>query len=227
MKTQILSALAYASTALAQGFIFERLNKSDAALLIVDHQIGLLSIVGDVEPTKFRNAIFAHAALGPLFGLPVVITSSADTGANGMVPAEILQSNPNATIVKRAGEVNSWDSPEFRAAVEATGKRQMIIAGVTTDICTTFLALSLREAGYSVWANTEASGTFDKSLSDNANRRMESAGVHLMGLFALISDLMRDWRSTPGAVEVLPFVDRYIPAYSWVARAHTDAIANN
>lgn len=117
--------------------------------------------------------------------------------------------NPNAPIVKRSGEVNAWDSPEFRAAVEATGKSQIIIAGITTDICTTFLSLSLIEAGYSVWANTEASGTFDKTLADNG-----SCWSKLMGLFAIIGDLMRDWRNNPGVVEVIPFADKYIPRYA-------------
>src|SRR5436190_4196429 len=76
-------------------------------------------------------------------------------------------------------------------------------------IGTTFLALSLVEAGYSVFANTEASGTFNPLLAADANRRMEQAGVQLMGMFAIAMDLMRDWRSNPGLDQVLPFLDTY------------------
>ena len=115
---------------------------------------------------------------------------------------------PNAPYIRRNGEVNAWDNAEFRKAVEATGKKQIIIAGITTDVCTSFLALSLLEAGYTVFANTEASGTFNDKLAFDANRRMEKAGVHLMGMFAIAMDLMRDWRNTPGAKEVLPFMDQ-------------------
>lgn len=86
--------------------------------------------------------------------------------------------------------------------------------------------MSLIEDGYSVWANTDASGTFDNKLAADANRRMEQAGVHLMGMFGITMDLMRDWRNTPGAAEVLPFLDTYLPQYSLVARAHGDAILN-
>lgn len=75
-------------------------------------------------------------------------------------------------------------------------------------IGTSFLALSLVEAGYDVWANTDASGTFNEKLAADANRRMEQAGVHLMGLFGVTMDLMRDWRNTPGSAEVLPFLDK-------------------
>jgi hypothetical protein len=75
---------------------------------------------------------------------------------------------------------------------------------------TAFLALSLVDEGYEVYANTEASGTFDKRLADDANRRMEKSGVTLMGFFAIVCDLMRDWRLTPGLNELLPFLDQYV-----------------
>jgi hypothetical protein len=73
---------------------------------------------------------------------------------------------------------------------------------------TSFLALSLRAEGYEVFANTDASGTFNDKLAADANRRMEAAGVHLMGMFGIAMDLMRDWRNTPGSAEVLPFMDK-------------------
>lgn len=69
------------------------------------------------------------------------------------------------------------------------------------------MAQSLRQEGYSVWANTDASGTFNGKLAADANRAMEQAGVHLAGLFGIAMDLMRDWRNTPGSAELLPFLD--------------------
>lgn len=91
---------------------------------------------------------------------------------------------------------------------------------------TSFLALSLVDAGYEVFANTDASGTFDIRLAEDANRRMEKAGVTLMGLFGIVCDLMRDWRQTPGLAEVLPFLDKYQFAYGLVARHHAGALQN-
>lgn len=140
---------------------------------------------------------------------------------------EIIDMHPNATFVRRQGEVNAWDNADFRAAVKATGKKQLIISGIVTEVCksassfdcnfksrhadrlgTAFLALSLIDEGYEVFANTDASGTFDTRLAEDANRRMERAGVTLMGLFAIVCDLMRDWRSTPGLDQLLPFLDK-------------------
>lgn len=119
----------------------------------------------------------------------------------------------------------------------------MILAGITTDVCpsplvspsgtypltsykigTLYLALSLRAEGYTVFANTEASGTFSKDLAADANRRMENSGVILMGMFSVVMDLMRDWRNTPGSATVLPFLDTYLPAYGYIARAHEGAV---
>jgi nicotinamidase-related amidase len=133
---------------------------------------------------------------------------------------------PTAPLIKRRGEVDAWDNPEVRAALEATGRKQIIVAGITTDVCTAFFALSLRAEGYSVWANIEASGTTTELVRDISNMRMMNAGVNVVSWFAIVCDLMRDWRNTPGATELMPFFDMYMPAYGMVARAHKAAILN-
>ncbi|KAJ5188028.1 hypothetical protein N7491_004351 [Penicillium cf. griseofulvum] len=205
---------------------WNRLDKDKAALLVIDHQVGLAQLVRDFNTNDFRNNILGHAALGNVFNLPTVLTSSSDSGPNGLLLKEITEMHPNATFVRRQGEVNAWDNADFRAAVKATGKKQLIIAGIVTEVCTSFLALSLIDAGYEVFANTDASGTFDVKLAEDANRRMEKAGVTLMGLFGIVCDLMRDWRATPGLNEVLPFLDKYQFAYGLVARHHAGSIQN-
>lgn len=60
-------------------------------------------------------------------------------GPNGPLPKEIIQMHPNAPYIRRNGEVDAWDNPEFRAAVEATGRRQVILAGIVTEVCTLWL----------------------------------------------------------------------------------------
>lgn len=139
--------------------------------------------------------------------------------------------HPTAPFIKRNGEVNAWDNTDFKAAVKATGKKQVILAGITTDVslfllaqrtsppeltlesqniqvCTAFLALSLRAEGYSVFANSDASGTFDVKTAQDANDRMRAAGIQVLSMFAIACELMRDWRSTPGQKEMLPFFDQ-------------------
>lgn len=116
---------------------------------------------------------------------------------------------PDVPVVRRFGEVDAWDSPDFRAAVEATGRKQIIVAGITTDLCVSFLALSLREAGYHVVVNAEASGTFDPRVAQDAKDRMRQAGVQVMNLFSINGELFRDWRNTsPSAAETVPFINK-------------------
>ncbi|KAF2202521.1 isochorismatase hydrolase-like protein [Delitschia confertaspora ATCC 74209] len=205
---------------------WERLDKNNSMLLILDLQVGLYQLSRDWDHTLYRDNMMAHAELGKLFDIPVVMTTSSEAGPNGPLPKEILEMYPNAPLIKRQGEVNAWDNADFRAAIKATNKTQVIVAGITTDVCTTFLALSLRAEGYSVFANVEASGTTTPLIRDVSNSRMEGAGVQLLSLFSIVCDLMRDWRSTPGAKEVLPFLDRYLPAYGMLARGHAAAINN-
>jgi nicotinamidase-related amidase len=79
--------------------------------------------------------MLAHAGLGKLFDLPVVLSTSAQSGPNGPLPKAILDMYPDVPVVARQGEVDAWDNPEFRKAIEATGKKQVILAGITTDVC--------------------------------------------------------------------------------------------
>lgn len=84
---------------------WERINQNDSALLIVDHQVGLYGITRDMDPTVFRESILAHASLGKLFNIPVVMTTSAETGPNGPLPKEITDMYPGVEVVQRKGEV--------------------------------------------------------------------------------------------------------------------------
>ena len=77
-----------------------------------------------------------------------------------------------------------------------------------------------------MWANAEASGTTSELLRSISNDRMRDAGVQVVSFFSIVCDLMRDWRSTPGAKELLPFFDKYYPAYGMLARGHRAAIQN-
>ncbi|KAF8892306.1 Isochorismatase-like protein [Gymnopilus junonius] len=193
----------------AANYKFERINKDDVALLVVDHQIGLFQLVRNYEPKQYRNSILAHAAIGKVFNLPTVLTTSAET--------EIVEMHLNAPFIKRNGEVDAWDNSDFCAAVRATG-------GITTDVCTTLLALALVREGYIVFANAEASGAHSQRITDDANDRMRAAGVHVLSSFAVVCDLMRDWKDTPGSKELLPYFDKYLAVYGYLARGHAAAV---
>src|SRR5690606_9057425 len=106
------------------------------------------------------------------FNLPAVITTSASDGPNGPVLPVITQTLPNAPVIHRPGEINAWDNAEFVAAVEKTGRKKLIVAGVSTEVCVAFVALSAINAGYDVYAVIDASGTWNKLVQEVAVARM-------------------------------------------------------
>jgi hypothetical protein len=70
-----------------------------------------------------------------LFNIPIILTTTADNGPNGPIMEEIRQMHPNAPFIRRIGEVNAYDNSEFRAAIEATGRKQVIIGALLTEVC--------------------------------------------------------------------------------------------
>lgn len=174
---------------------YRRLDKNQAAVLLVDHQAGLLSLVRDIEPDKFKNNVLAVADIAKYFKLPTVLTTSFEDGPNGPLVPELKQTLPDAAFIPRPGQINAWDNEDFVKAVKATGRKQLIIAGVVTEVCVAFPALSALAEGFEVFVVTDASGTFNEVTRDAAWNRMSEAGAQLMTWFGLACELHRDWRN--------------------------------
>ena len=174
---------------------YRRLDKQSAAVLLVDHQTGLLSLVRDIEPDLFVNNVLALADLARYFELPTLLTTSFENGPNGPLLTELKERFVDAPYIARPGQINAWDNEEFVAAVKATGRQQLIIAGVVTEVCVAFPTLSAIEEGFEVFVVTDASGTFNALTRDSAWARMSAAGVQLMSWFGVACELHRDWRN--------------------------------
>lgn len=174
---------------------YSRLNKDDAAVLLIDHQVGLMSLVRDINPDAFKNNVLATADLAAYFNLPTILTTSFEDGPNGPLLPELVEKFPDAPMIARPGQINAWDNEDFVAAVKATGKKQLIIAGIVTEVCVAFPALSALEEEFEVFVVTDASGTFNEITRNAAWDRMSKAGAQLMSWFGIACELHRDWRN--------------------------------
>lgn len=190
---------------------YKRLDKNDAAVLMVDHQAGLLSLVRDIDPDKFKNNVLALADAAKYFGLPTILTTSFEDGPNGPLVPELKELFPDAPYIARPGQINAWDNEDFVAAVKATGKKQLIVAGVLTEVCVAFPVLSAIEEGYDVFVVTDASGTFNQITRDAAWDRMSAAGAQLTSWFGMACELHRDWRNDIEGLGAL--FSNHIPDY--------------
>ncbi|AMB79909.1 MULTISPECIES: isochorismate family cysteine hydrolase YcaC [Pseudomonas] len=198
---------------------YKRLDKDQAAVLLVDHQTGLLSLVRDIDPDKFKNNVLALADLAKYFNLPTILTTSFEDGPNGPLVPELKAIFPDAPYIARPGQINAWDNEDFVKAIKATGKKQLIIAGVVTEVCVAFPALSALEAGFDVFVVTDASGTFNEITRHSAWDRMSSSGAQLMTWFGLACELHRDWRNDVEGLGAL--FSNHIPDYRNLITSYT------
>ena len=176
-------------------FKYNRLDKNNCAALLVDHQTGLANLVHDFSPDEFKNNVLALADCAKYFKLPTILTTSFEDGPNGPLVPELKALFPDAPYIARPGNINAWDNEDFVAAVRKTGRKQLIIAGVVTDVCVAFPTLSALQEGYQVFVVTDASGTFDQGVRTAALMRMQQAGAELVNRFAVACELHRDWRN--------------------------------
>lgn len=176
----------------------------DTAILLIDHQVGTMQLIKNLPlDTVVRNTL-ALAKAARILNMPVVLTSSQEDRLQGPLIPQLKQILPEAfeRRVQRAGIVNAWADPHFRNAAISTGRRNLIMAGVTTDVCLVFPTISAVEMGYRVQAVLDASGSPFLQSEDFSQRRMEKAGVVLTATNTAIAELAQDW-STPAGTQLI------------------------
>ncbi|WP_313413418.1 hydrolase [Stenotrophomonas sp.] len=169
------------------------IDPDNAAMLLIDHQSGLFQTIGDMPFTSVRAHATALAKMATLAKMPVITTASVPQGPNGPLIPEIHEAAPHALYVARKGEINAWDNPEFVAAVKATGRKQLIIAGTITSVCMAFPSIAAVADGYQVFAVIDASGTYSKMAEEITLARVVQAGVVPMDTAAVASEIQRTW----------------------------------
>jgi len=208
---------------------YTRLSPNNSAILFIDLQTGLFDGVADQSQVDFKNNVLALVDAATVFNLSAVLTTSFETGPNGPMLPEIVNAFPNVSIIRRPGQINAFDNPDFVTAVNNTGMTKLIIAGISTDVCVTFAALSAIDLGYDVYAVIDASGTWSPLVRETAMQRMQAAGVHMMSWDAVASELQADWRNptAPGYAQLLsvylPFYGNLVTLYNYVPPNATNA----
>ena len=173
---------------------------ADSALLLIDHQTGTMKLIKNLPLADARRNTLALAKAARILNIPVVLTSSQEEKLQGPLMPELAGILPDAFAarVRRAGIVNAWNDRNFVAAVEKTGRKNLIMAGVTTDVCLVFPTISAVRAGYNVQAVMDASGSPFEISEEMARRRMEREGVVLTATNTVMAELAQDWSRPEG-----------------------------
>jgi nicotinamidase-related amidase len=168
------------------------LTPQNAVLALIDYQPEQYAGVGSVG----RDELLAHVTMlgrvATSFQLPVVLSTVYVKHGMSGTNKELREALPGVPEIDRT-TMNSWEDPEFRAAVERTGRKKLVIAGLWTEVCVVFPTLDALRAGYQVYVVADAIGGVSPVAHESAMQRMMQAGAIPISVLGLACELQRDW----------------------------------
>lgn len=181
-----------------------RFNLDDTAMILIDHQVGTNTWASSTPLALLQRNVTILAKFAKGTNMPLVLTSSQETNVNVQGPLmpelETIAPKEFGARIKRKGVVNAWDDEDFANACRMTGRRNFVMAGVTTDVCMVSPAISALEEGFNVQVVCDACGSGNQIAEEMSWRRMERAGVRLTSTNAMVAELVKNWASPAGAV---------------------------
>jgi len=162
------------------------------AVLLIDQQAGLAFGVGSADRQTLLGNVVALARTAVVFGLPVIVSTSATKVYSGPLMPAIASALPSVRTIERRN-MNLWEDEAARSAVKKTGRRRLLVSGLLTEACVSFPVLSALAEGYEVFVVADACGGLTPTSHELALRRMESAGAQLTSWIQVLLELQRDW----------------------------------
>lgn len=189
------------------------LSRDNTVLLLTDHQVGLYTGVRDITVGELKHNVVALAKAARILGVPVVITATMTDGMWGPVIPELLAAVPEVQPIVRS-KINAWEDPRVVTAIVKTSRRQLVVAGVSLEICATYPALSAKAAGYDARVVLDASGTFSEAKRSAGLARLAGAGIPVMDYASVAVEMLGD-NNDPKAQEVYGALDMPFATLVW------------
>jgi len=170
------------------------LTPQNAAFIVIDYQPVQVNSIASMERQRLVSNILRASKAALLYGLPIVhSTVNVKTGINKPPIAPLRKLLDKVPTYDRTS-INAWEDIEFRKAVEATGRKKLIMTALWTEACLTFPALDAMREGYEVYVVADAIGGTSVTAHDMALRRVEQAGGKMISVTQMFCELQRDWR---------------------------------
>jgi nicotinamidase-related amidase len=192
------------------------LTPEESVLLLIDHQPFQFANLHSHEPTMIQNNVIGLAKTAKVYGVPTVLTTVLEE-RGGLLIQGLQDVFPEQKPINRT-TLNAWEDERVVEAVEATGRKKLIVAGLYTEICVAMPAIQALGDGYEVYVVTDASGGVSAEAHEMAVRRMVQAGAVPMTWFAVLGELQRDWarlETAAGLAEVMPHAGGGGIAFAW------------
>jgi nicotinamidase-related amidase len=182
-----------------------RMTRGNAAVLLIDHQVGLFTGVRDLTVSELKHNVVGLARAARILGLPVIAATTARDSMWGPTIPELREVIGDGEILDRSS-VNAWDDDRFVKAVRATGRDHLIVAGLSFEVCASLPAISAREAGYEPVVAIDACGTFTYHKREAGIARLTVLGIQVSDYATLIIEIMAD-NADPQANDVYAALD--------------------
>ncbi|HDJ1439006.1 hydrolase [Serratia rubidaea] len=191
---------------------FQLLDPTNSALIFIDHQPQMAFGVANIDRQQLKNNVVALAKAGKIFNVPTLFTSVETESFSGYIWPELLAVHPDSQPIERTS-MNSWEDAAFVRAVEATGRKKLVISALWTEVCLTFPALMALEAGYEVYVVTDTSGGTSTDAHERAIDRMVQAGAVPVTWQQVLLEYQRDWARKESYDAVMDLVREHSGAY--------------
>jgi nicotinamidase-related amidase len=170
---------------------YEALTSENAALILVDHQVGLMTGVRDYSTGELKHNVVALAKTAKSLKLPIVVTTTARDSMWGPTFPELVEALPGIEIINRSS-VNAFDDARVASAILATGRKKLIFAGISLEVCAALPAITAVSKGLDAYVAVDASGTFSETKRQAGLLRMQQAGVILSDYATLMVEILKD-----------------------------------
>lgn len=192
------------SALLSQGYMpyspsYSTLHRDSSALIFIDLQAGHLHGLRTITAEQLTRNVVALTRIAIRNAIPVILTGAKQPPPGGAFLREVLELLPDQTVIARTTP-NAWNTQEFVASVEATGRKQLILAGVALDIGVTLPALAAHGSGYNVTVVVDCTGATDPRVEAGVLLRLASAGIALTSWAAVGVELQQDLSTPAGRV---------------------------
>ena len=184
---------------------YEPLTCENAALVLVDHQVGLMTGVRDYSTGELKHNVVALARAAKSLKLPIVVTTTARDSMWGPTFPELVEALPGIEIIDRSS-VNAFDDARVAHAIDATGRKKLIFAGLSLEVCMALPAMTAIGKGLEAYVAVDVSGTFSETKRQAGLLRMQQAGVILSDYATLMVEILKD-NGRPEAVAVYAAMD--------------------
>ena len=184
----------------------------DSAVVFIDHQPQMTFGVANIDRATLINNVTLFAKVAKEFGVPAVLTAVETESFSGYLWPQLLDVFPGQPVIERSS-MNSWDEPAFRQAIEATGRKNIIMTGLWTEVCVAWPTIEMVGAGYNVYVVEDCCGATSPAAQDAALSRMVQAGASRLTMIAALLEWQRDWKNREHYDALMDLLKQHAGAY--------------